>query len=183
MKKKSILLLAVIIFTIIFVAFRFADTRRKEWDITKGKYEEMLENLSMEKYYEAKKVEYFKILNKSSFCNELSQEKIITVLNNYTGKNNIQILNIKFSNGEFAAVDKDIEIVESDDGDLDRCQTMGLTIEFKSSFNVLLDFIDDINENESYISINDIRIISWDENLIYVVLDMEFYAVPIELEV
>lgn len=179
MRKKNILLLTVIIFIIIFVVFRFAEARRKEWDVTKASYEEMLENLSMEKYYEAKKVEYFKILNESSFCNVLSQEKIITVLNNYTGKNNIQILNIKFSNGEFAFVDKDIEIVESDDGDLGRCQTMGLTIEFKSSFKVLLDFIDDINENESDISINDIRIISWDENLIYVVLDMEFYAVPI----
>lgn len=184
------------VFMILIATYKYGQVKRDEWDIAKRSYEGMLENLSMVKHYEIKREEYLSKLKGSSFSKKLSQEMIISVLNNYTWKRSIQILNIKFSDLGLLSVDEDIEIVESGYGDgtgagagygddyggdldLDKCKSMGLTIEFKSSFDVLLDFIDDINQNENDISIRDIRIITWNEDLIYVVLDMKFYAVPI----
>lgn len=148
----------------------------KEFEISMNTYENMSKNFEMEKYYETMRIGYLNKLDELNFRDELNQEHIIEALNNCTVNNNIQIYNIKFSEDENVLdVVNDIEIVESKENN--KYQFMSVAVEFKLRFDELLNFMDDINRDD--ISITNIRIITWEGDLLFVVLDMKFYAVAL----
>lgn len=145
------------------------------------KYAVMSENFETENNIIAKKTEYLAKINELSFNDELSQEKIISILNDCTGKNNIQISNIKFTEESNFYSGADAEITETG-STADRCEFLSVSVEFKLKFEDLLNFIDDMRDCGKDISITGIRVVSWEEDMLYSVVDMKFYAVTARVE-
>ena len=148
-----------------------------ELDNLKGEYAAMSENFAIGKSIITENEEYIKKIDELDFNSELSYEYIIAILNNCTAKNNIIISNIKFSESEDGFISEDIDVVESDSETENNLQILNVVVEFKLKFDELLSFIDDVKGYGNDICVTGIHVISWDEDRVFAVIDMKFYAV------
>ena len=155
---------------------------QEELEYIIDKYAVMSENFKTENIIISEKTEYLAKISKLSFSDELSQEKIIRILQDCTDKNNIQISNIKFSEESDSLMGSDIEIIETGSAAC-RCESLSVSVEFKSKFEDLLSFIDHMREYGKDICVAGIRVISWEEDMLYSVVDMKFYAVTAGAEI
>ena len=186
MKNKRFLLhvfIILIIPTSFYLPLNYKlNPLHEELDYIMDKYAVMSEIFETENNIIAKKTEHLAKINELNFNNELSQEKIITILRDCTGKNNIQISNIKFSEGSNSYSGAAAEITETGSTE-DRCEFLSVSVEFKLEFEDLLSFVDDMREYGKDISITGIRVVSWEEDMLYSVVDMKFYAVTSRVEI
>lgn len=115
--------------------------------------------------------------NESDIDNEIRQDNIINVLSNISSEYSIELNSIKFS--EIMPVFKDKksgEYVESQQISPATC--IKATVDFDSSLEKILNFVDSIKEHDGKISVVDISILSIDGQRMHTVLNLMFYAFP-----
>jgi hypothetical protein len=137
----------------------------------------MMDNFQTEDTIRSKRMEYLNKINELDFRTRLSQEEIISVLYSCALKNNIYISNIRFIE-EDNVLDRDIDIVESNDASV--FQTMGVALEIKAELEKILGFIDDI-EGYRDISVPNLNVSAWEEDIVFAFVQMKFYAVPVDI--
>ncbi|HOT22130.1 MAG TPA: hypothetical protein PLD67_06125 [Sedimentibacter sp.] len=140
-------------------------------------YKSMMDNFRSEDSIKSKKIDYINKINKSDFRSQLSQEKIISVLYTCALKNNIRISDIKFVETDDAP-DGDIDIIESKEDFV--FETRCLIAEFKAGLGQLLQFIDEIKSFRD-ISVINLDVSIWEEDIVFAFVHMKFYAVPVDM--
>jgi hypothetical protein len=137
----------------------------------------MMDNFRSEDSIKSKKIDYINKINKSDFRSQLSQEKIISVLYTCALKNNIRISDIKFVETDDAP-DGDIDIIESKEDFV--FETRCVIAEFKAGLGQLLQFIDEIKSFRD-ISVINLDVSIWEEDIVFAFVHMKFYAVPVDM--
>ena len=150
---------------------------RSKLDYSLDMYSSMMNNFQIEDSIRLKRMEYLNKINELDFRTRLSQEEIISVLYSCALKNNIYISNIRFIE-EDNVLDRDIDIVESNDASV--FQTMGVALEIKAELEKILGFIDDI-EGYRDISVPNLNVSAWEEDIVFAFVQMKFYAVPVDI--
>lgn len=134
-------------------------------------YVKMSNNFGMKHYYDERKNELFKQIESKKNYNNLLQEQIMNLINNHCINNCISISNIVFSDEVDAYVQEDME----DDSNT-AIKVMKVSIEFKSSYENLIMFIDDLKNDRVDIAVTNMRIIKWDEDTFLSSTDLNFYS-------
>ena len=153
-------------------------TSSEEYNNIHTEYENMYQNLNMKSMYEENLIDLTKKINELNIDNEILQDQIISVLSNVSKKNNIELGNIKFSEGipVFPDTYKTEEAVQSQENS---AISMKVTVDFDSDFDDMISFIDDIKNSDTEISLVDISILLLDSQKVHVMLNLMFYALPL----
>lgn len=155
-------------------------TAAEEFNSINSEYESMYQNLNMKNIYEENKIKLLNKISELNIDNEILQDNIINVLNNISKKNNIELGNIKFSEIMPAFTDNSKWPEESEGLQQENdAVCMKVTVDFDSDFNDMLLFIDDIKNGKTEISVIDISILLLDSDKVHVMLNLMFYALPI----
>lgn len=179
---KNKLLIIIIIFFIIAMLYSLwqmysiYNPAQKQLNAYTDMYNSMMDNFRIEDSIRSERMDYINRINEVNFRTRLNQEEIISILYNCALKNNIYILDIKFAETEEVA--ENIDIVQS--GEASVCETMCAAAEFKSDFEGLLGFIDDI-KGYGDISVTNLNVSVWEEDIMHAFVQMKFYAVPVEI--
>lgn len=155
-------------------------TVAEEYNNINLEYENMYQNLNMENIYEKNQIYLLNKINELNIDTEIFQDKIINVLSNISGKNGIELSNIKFSETMPVFTDnfnRSEEPVESQQNSSAIC--MKASVNFDGDYNDMLSFIDDIKSSESEISVIDISILTVYSQKVHVMLDLMFYSLPL----
>lgn len=132
-----------------------------------SEYKNMYENLNMRSIYEERQNDLLEKVNKLDIDVEIKQDHIINLLGRISEKNNIQIDSIKFS--------EKIPLQDSP------TECMKVTLDFNSTFDDMVSFIDDIKRGEWEISLFDISILLSEGDRVGVTLNLMFYALPMNI--
>lgn len=172
--KKQLIFLLIILLAFLCYGVKkiYVNPLRKQHEVSKIRYENMLENFKIENYVEDERNKLCSKLEELNFNSELCQEKIIRALYECSEENQISISNIKFQEDIYTDV---IEIVESEE-ERESFYFTSVNVEIKLEFHELLNFIDTITDYGKYISVTDLRIMAWEGDVLYGVLNLKFYA-------
>lgn len=151
---------------------------KNEYSETSIKYESMSRNFIMKSEYEQRKEELLSEINNYNVETNILQEQVLAVVYGYCTENNIEITNINFTEIIPVSLSETLseEILHETPGIY-----MCLTIEFKSTYCDMLFFIDDIKNDDMDIALTNMRTIAWEGDVIYGVVDMKFYALPLKM--
>ena len=156
-------------------------TAAEEYNNIHLEYENMSQNLNMKNIYEENQIYLLNKINELNIDTEILQDKIINGLSKLSRKNNIQLGNIKFSEPMPISEDNSKyskeEWFESLQENSAIC--MKVNVDFDSDFDDMLIFIDDIKNSRTEISVIDINILMSDNQKTHTVLNLMFYALPI----
>ena len=156
-------------------------TAAEEYNNIHSEYENMYQNLNMKSIYEENQIYLLNKINELNIDTEILQDKIINGLSKLSRKNNIQLGNIKFSEPMPISEDNSKyskeEWFESLQENSAIC--MKVNVDFDSDFDDMLIFIDDIKNSSTEISVIDINILMSDNQKTHTVLNLMFYALPI----
>ena len=194
--KKSLILslsLIVIIAAVYFVYVINAQNKPilnssfNEYEQISASYETMSQNLKQQKTYEKTELELINKINELNILQNIQQEEIIIILNDilktckinpgkisfseiYTV--NINELNSEESESENAVTETETEVVEA--------QAMTVNLEFSSTYDNLVSFIDEVQDSDKDISISNIRIINQEEGEeVQCQITLNFFALPL----
>jgi hypothetical protein len=168
-KYKSLVFIAVIAL-IVFIASGIPFSlfsklfAEKEYNNIYMEYENMNQNINMKGIYEESQNNLLKKINDLNIDTEILQDEIIIELSHISGKNNIELSSIKFSEAIPVLTDN-------------TALCMKVTVEFNSELNNMLKFIDDVKNSETIISVADISVLT-SENKAHVSLNLLYYALP-----
>lgn len=152
----------------------------EEYNNIHSEYENMYQNLNMKNKYEENYVYLSGKINELNIDTEILQDKIINVLSNTSKKNNIELGNIKFSEIMQVSEYNFNSSVATEDFQHDNSAVcMKVNVDFDSDFNNMLSFVDDIKNSRTEISVVDINISMSDSQKTHTVLNLIFYALPI----
>ena len=156
-------------------------TAAEEYNNIHSEYENMYQNLNMKSIYEENQIYLLNKINELNIDTEILQDKIINGLSKLSRKNNIQLGNIKFSEPMPISEDNSKyskeEWFESLQENSAIC--MKVNVDFDSDFDDMLIFIDNIKNSSTEISVIDINILMSDNQKTHTVLNLMFYALPI----
>ena len=156
-------------------------TAAEEYTNIHSEYENMYQNINMKSIYEENQIYLLNKINELNIDTEILQDKIINGLSKLSRKNNIQLGNIKFSEPMPISEDNSKyskeEWFESLQENSAIC--MKVNVDFDSDFDDMLLFIDDIKNSSTEISVIDINILMSDNQKTHTVLNLMFYALPI----
>lgn len=153
-----------------------------EYDQISTSYEGMSNNLKKLKAYEKTLGELIDGINQVNILKNIYQEEIIDILNHILeaceinpGKvtfSEVHTINInEINNTENEIHNQAEEIIEA--------QAMTVSLEYSSSYDSLVDFIDEIQKSDMDISITNIKIIIHDEEEdVQCQVTLNFYALP-----
>lgn len=141
-------------------------------------YDSMHENFKMKSSFEVTKDNLMLKINELNIDTDIMQDKIINTLCNISQKNNIELSNIKFSDVMPVSFDSD-ETLETQDVENNNAICMKVTVEFNGYFNDMLSFVEDIKNSETEISVLDISILLIDSYKVHAVINLMFYALPL----
>ena len=182
-KYKLLIFIAVIGFITLFItgipgSVFLKLTSSEEYNNIHTEYENMYQNLNMKSMYEENLIDLTEKINELNIDNEILQDQIISVLSNVSKKNNIELENIKFSEiiAVFSDASKTEEAVQSQENS---AKSMKVTVDFDSDFDNMISFIDDIKNSDTEISLVDISILLLDSQKVHVMLNLMFYALPL----
>ena len=179
--NKSILLILLLIVVGIFILSQIflKDIRRNSHDeylTLSNIYEKMADNIKNMKLYEKQQQELLNEINRLSIMDNLCQEEIINLLSYYVSSCNIDPIKITFSEVRpviFSGANNS-EVSMRDDVEF---KNMSVNIEFTSTYDQMLMFIKQVQENENVIDITDMRILNTDEGEgVYCVINLNFYG-------
>lgn len=140
-------------------------SERDEYKNIYSEYENMYQDISMKSIYEKNQSILFKKVNELNIDNEILQDGIINELSCISRRNNIELNSIKFS---------EAMLILSDNTGI----SMKVTVDFDSDFNDMLNFVDDVKNSETIISVTDISISMIENNKVHVSVNIMFYALP-----
>ncbi|MGD9567346.1 MAG: hypothetical protein AB7V48_03320 [Sedimentibacter sp.] len=153
-----------------------------EYEQISASYENISQNLKHLKTYEKTEQELINEINELNILQNIYQEEIINIINDILEFCEINPEKISFSeiytvninemdNEEFVADNAGIEIIEA--------EAMTVNIEFSSTYDSLVSFIDEIQNFDKDIIISNIRIIKHEEGEdILCIINLSFYALP-----
>jgi hypothetical protein len=143
-------------------------------------YENMCENIKNRKIYEEKLRDISNKTDNLNIMTNIRQEQIVTVLNEYLSSCSIEVSSIdfsEFSNLNNVAAEAADEMIE------DKITVAAaVSISFKSSYNNMLKFIDEIQRGRSDAAISSVRIVMNDNNEVYGTIELVFYALKLDEE-
>jgi len=145
-------------------------------------YENISRNFKMENTYEKRKVELLNEIDNLNMETKLLQEKIISILYEYCLKDNIEINNITFSEIMPASLTNDSSDENNDTYKQSEYETasvfMCVSLELNSSYEEMLNLVDDIKNDHMDIAVTNMRTVSLNGDVVYGVIDLNFYAIP-----
>lgn len=147
-----------------------------EYSETSIKYESMSRNFKMKREYEHRKEELLIDINNFNLETNIFQELVLIVVYGYCSLNNMEISNINFTEVIPVSLTESVneEILNEIPG-----VYMCSTIEFKSTYDNMMCFIDDIKNDDMNIAIIDMRTIAWEGDVVYGIVNLKFYALPL----
>lgn len=153
------------IFSKISAAFSAGDEYRNIY----YEYENMNQDIKMKSMYEENQGCLLKKANELNINTEILHDEIINELSIISRENDIELSIIKFSEVMPCLTDN-------------RGTCMKVTVEFDSGFDDMLEFVDDVKDSESMISITDISVLTL-ESGVHVRVNLMFYGLPMNYPV
>lgn len=141
-------------------------------------YERMVQNFNIQDSLVEKKDRLLKEISEVNIETRLLQEEIISTVYGHCLDNNIVITKIIFS--EISPVNFNDEEI-SDESNGAAAMTVSVSVEFKGSFDDVLNVIDDIKGDVQDIGFSHMRLLSMDDSDIMGVMDLNFYALPLDI--
>lgn len=192
MKIKKSIIITIVIIGIIAVAYLIYTIFMSDSSIFKSKineyeqisndYESMSHNLKKLKTYEKTRQELINEINQLNILKNIYQEEIIDILNNILEACEINLGKISFSEVRTANINEiNNEEIENQDivEEIIEAQAMTVTLEFSSTYDSLVLFIDEMQNSGTDISITNIKIINNEEGEnVQCVITLNFYALP-----
>lgn len=181
--KKYKILIVVLAVCILFVLaigvnlFSNVNSVFNEYRDTKNAYNSMTLNFQNNNYFEKRRNELLNDLDSLDLNILMHQDEILSLINYHIVKNNIELNNISF--GDINSNSAEIEQFYEVDSKTDKtnADVIYVTVEFKSSLEDMLSFMDDIRNESSFITIPSISVLNLDENLVKVSVCLDFYFV------
>lgn len=195
-KREKFFILVLLISVIIFIGNKFVPiiivnrvSIREDYNKTKEIYDNMSRNIRMKNFYEEQKKKLLVEVSELNIFSDIRQENILEILYKSFSSCRIEIVSISFSNVIATSIDiASNEIVSEskmDNTDFQNDQlpmvSMIVNIEFKSSYEKILDLIDKLQENNYDIAITNIHIIKSNFNDNHCFMDVSFYAIPLNI--
>ncbi|MDD4780093.1 MAG: hypothetical protein PHT02_05685 [Tissierellia bacterium] len=162
----TIILICLIAYQIPIIWSSFVSVQ-SEYDIVQRDYEVMHDNFINKNKYKSMEAELIYEKSKLKILNSINQEEIMKIIHEHSTKLGIIINNYNFS--EVQPVTLDEEIIEN-------IYMINVNIEFYSSYENLLLFIDSLQKNDINMSIMNLHSTLGDTNYNLVKMDMKFYA-------
>jgi len=145
-------------------------------------YENISRNLKMASTYEKRKLELLNEIDNLNMESKILQEKIISIIYEYCLKNNIEINNITFSEIMPASLTNEITEENNDTYEQSEYETaavfMCVSLELTSSYEDMLNLVDDIKNDHMDIAVTKMRTVSLEGDVVYGVIELNFYAIP-----
>jgi type IV pilus assembly protein PilO len=191
-KVKKLLVLAAFIWVLIFI-FKEFDLKSKlnymgyinnDYETTKTKFDSMAENIKLSKYYEDKKSNIMNEIESTKVMEELEQEQVIEIIGSHLNESGIEASRISFSEVvPISSETSNTENLSSDVYSLDsQAGVMSVTVEFSTSYENMMKFIDSLQSDEKEVVITNIRIVLSEKNDVFTNLQLKFYAVPLNFK-
>lgn len=157
-----------------------SNSSSEEYFKIKNTYEVMFENLKSKKDYEDLKQDLQDDINGVKLLKLLSQDEILVVLDECINVGKLNVSNISFSeirqinlNNENESMDYTLEAKSSFP-----IEVINVHIEFNSTYDDLILFVDKIQGYKTEISITNISILNGEEGeMVYCTIDLSFYAI------
>ncbi|MFA9423507.1 MAG: hypothetical protein ACERLG_08000 [Sedimentibacter sp.] len=166
-------------------------SKQDEYLEIKIDYENMSDNFKNKKYYEDSVNKILKEINELNVLMGIKQEQIIEILNENISSCNIESTCINFSevlpasfnnnnNNDDNDVDQSGEIKNDDEEQT--AVMISVEIEFKSSYDNMLKFVDELQSGLIDIVIEHMDIYM-DKDNVYGVINLRFYAEPLDVNI
>lgn len=180
----SFICLVICVVTIFTTKLLYTFTVAKdEYDQMYIRYDNMYKNFMTNKYY--KEMEQ-KLLDEKYNLNVLTyvkQEEIIKILHGNLSSCGINLIKFNFSEVLPLSLNNPIDgtsdtIEEAEENTLPEIVMMNVNIEFNCNYENILKLIDKLQNNNIDMSITNMRTTFYEEDIVFVVMDIAFYAVP-----
>lgn len=193
-------LLIYIFFILVFIYFgnKFAPEiflksklRNNNYKNISQIYEGMLQNFEINNLWEERKQEILGEIDDLNVLCDIKQEQIIEILYKYLLSNSIEIIDINFSeafpvsrnttmNENLVETEEYYQSINNSEPNKLSALTMLVDIEFKSSYENMLSLIDGLQSHSIDMAITNIHVIKCDKDIVYGVMDINFYAIPMK---
>ncbi|WMJ76665.1 MULTISPECIES: hypothetical protein [unclassified Sedimentibacter] len=181
--KVLLIVLAFIIAVVIFYGFfphkQFISlySKKEAFERISEEYFNMKENFDVVDSLVEKKVFLKNEMEKIEIPAEIYPEEIISDLSLYAQKSKIDVSKIVFSESMPVSLDNQStdEIIEEKTEN--SALKIGAMIEFTGHCDSLIEFIDNISNNNKNIAITDINLLSWTGDNVHGTMNLNFYAV------
>ncbi len=184
--KRLLIIIAVIFFVfaaVLFVirpaaSFNYAN---EEYLQILKRYNNMYGNISMIQYLAEEKKALTDKKNNLNMFAELRQEEIFKIINCYLSNSDIYVTKLNFSEAVPISPREQDETeaensVEAESDDSPKAVVMSVNFEFKSDYESLLRFIDELQGYPADISITDMHTTFSGDGLVFTVMNINFYA-------
>ncbi len=156
-------------------------SKKEEFERLSEEYLNMKQNFDVVDSLVKKKMFFKNKVEKTDIPAEIFPEEIIFDLSLYAEESKIEVSKIAFSESVPVSLDNQSadEFIEEK---TEECAVkVGVRIEFTGHCDSLLKFIDSIINNNKNVSITDINLLSWTGDRLYGTMNLNFYAVSMEL--
>lgn len=169
----TILIIVLLLSTLDTVTWHKLNPITEEYSSTIDIYENMSNNIKMKDAILSKNKELKNEISNLNFDADVLQEDIMSLLYIHSKKNNLEINKIIFSeassvideNNDVSIIDTNITFIQAN-------------VNFKCSFANMLKFIEDIKGGNKYVSITNLYLLSWNEEVLDGTIDLCFYSIP-----
>lgn len=154
----------------------------EEYNKIKQTYEAMFEHLKYKKEYEAKEQDLQDDINDLNLLKALDQDEIIIILDECIKAGNLMVSNIAFSEIKQISLSAENELIEytleAESNDLSNfpIEMINVHIEFNSTYDDMILFVDKLQGYETEICITNISILNEEGERVYCTIDLSFYA-------
>ena len=188
--KKTVLISMFLLSAVVYLIYMISmpnisifNSKINEYEQISASYEGMSNNLKKLKSYEKTQGELLNDISQLNILKNIYQEEIIDILNNILEACGINLGKITFSEiytvniNETNNTENEIKYPAEE---ITEAQAMTVSLEFSSTYESLVDFIDEIQNSETDISITNIKIISHEEGEdVQCQVTLNFYALPL----
>lgn len=187
-KNKTVILICLC--AIVLSAFNIAksinlikistNSSSHDYNIIKYTYESMFKNIKSKNDYEALEQDLQSKIKNLNFLNTLNQDEILAILEECTKEGKLNVSNIAFSDIRQFSLNKENqpESIESFNVSSFPIEVMDVYIEFSSTYENMILFVNKLQSNRIEIIITKINILNEDEGeKVCCTIDLTFYAV------
>ena len=135
----------------------------------------MVQNFSIHDSLAENKAKLLNEIEEYDFEQEIFHEEILSTVNGYFTDNNIIITKVIFSEISAVAYNEE-EIVDISAA---AAVSVDVIVEFVASFDNVLNLIDTIKRSKQNVGLSNIRLLSIDESDFMGVVELRFYAMPL----
>lgn len=181
--SKLRVIILIILIIIIYILTNLSDGWQGGRVMVMDDYYKMKRNFQIHEALINKKEELINEIDKLNIEAEIFHEKIISQLHEKCIENDINILKINFS--EITPVYLDNESREAIMNETINNEVkinavaICVTLDFKCEYENMINFINSINLDEMMANIMNVRLLSWNDEEVYGVININFYAMPL----